>query len=140
MICSTWNNLVLSSQKHKQNIDVAWRNAGDTAGLRQGFRINFDKLLTGFRRKGIQRVVVELAFDADRLQSVDLISNHALSVDVPLILDQHFGCFDDFFLAVGNLVEQCLECRDLFSNAFNGNLRTDDQINQLASMRKGSGS
>ena len=69
---------------------------------------------------------------------MNLVGNQTFAVDVALIFDEHFRCFDDFFLAVGYLVEHGLEWWNKFGYAFDGDLRTDNQINQLASVRKGS--
>ena len=85
-------------------------------------------------------MVVETSFDTDSFQTMNLVGNHSLSVDVALVLDKHFGSFDDFLLTVGNLVEHCLERRDIFRDTFNGDLRTDNQVDELASVREWGGS
>ena len=44
-VVSRGTMIVSSSQKHKQYIDVAWRDARNTAGLRQCLRVYLDQLL-----------------------------------------------------------------------------------------------
>ena len=60
--------MFLSAQQHQQDVDVARRNARDTAGLCQRFRVDAAQLLASLCRKGMDLFVAKLALDADVLQ------------------------------------------------------------------------
>ena len=52
---------------YQQNVYIAGRNARNTAGLSNGFRVGFDKLLASLSRDSSDRSIIKFAFDFDVL-------------------------------------------------------------------------
>ena len=92
---------LLSAEQYKHDVDVAWRNARDSACLCQSFGVYLREFLASFGRYLVKFFVVESSLNFDILESVHLVGDDSFPVDVSFVLHS------DFCMKVGN-VQVCL--------------------------------
>ena len=119
---------VLSARKYQQDVYIAWRYSRNPACLGNCFRVNLYQLLSGFGGKGLDGIIIELSFYFDAFQTRQFVGDDSFASDVPFILDKNFGCFNDLFFPLGDLIQFPAEGIDMFSHVLDGDLRTVYQI------------
>ena len=129
----------LSSHQHEHHVDVAWRNARNAACLGQSFRVDAFELLASLGRNFVNLRVLESSLDSDVLQTVHLVGDESLAVDVTLVLHLDFRRLCNLFLAVCRCFHRCLQVGDNLREVLKVQMRTGHEVDELAAGTQRSG-
>ena len=95
-LCFTWNICLLPPHQQKKDADIVRTHSGNAACLGNSGRADRGKLLTRFRRKRLNRHIVEIIRKPHRLQTMQFVSHLPLAADITIIFDFYLDRFSQF--------------------------------------------
>ena len=127
----------LATREDEQDAHIVGRDARDARCLTDGAGTDAVELLASLGTEGLDFGVVKPLGDEDVLQTLELLGLLPFALDVATVLDEDFGTFGDFLTACRDGLEGTTEGRHHLAQVGEGELRAQDEVDELASLTQG---